>query len=122
MADVQEPLFGPDGLVPAIAQDARSGAVLMLAHMNREAWGRTLETRRATFYSRSRDVLWEKGATSGNTMRVREVRLDCDRDSVLLLVDPAGPACHTGATSCFHEQVTLREETYGDDEEADTPA
>jgi phosphoribosyl-AMP cyclohydrolase len=100
-----EPSFGPDGLVPAIAQDAATGAVLTLAYMNREAWEATLRTRRATFWSRSRQELWEKGATSGNTMHVRDIRLDCDRDAVLLLVDPAGPACHTGATTCFFEEV-----------------
>jgi phosphoribosyl-AMP cyclohydrolase len=102
---VNEPNFGPDGLVPAIAQDATTGAVLTLAYMNREAWQATLQTRRATFWSRSRKQLWEKGATSGNTLHVTGIRLDCDRDAVLLLVDPAGPACHTGATSCFFEDV-----------------
>jgi len=100
-----EPTFGPDGLVPAIAQDASTGAVLTLAYMNREAWETTLRTKRATFWSRSRQELWEKGATSGNTMHVKDIRLDCDRDAVLLLVDPAGPACHTGATTCFFEEV-----------------
>ena len=104
------PVFGADGLVPAIVQDARSGAVLMLAHMNREAWEETLRTGMATFWSRSRGELWRKGASSGNTMQVRAVRLDCDRDTVLLDVDPAGPACHTGATSCFFEDVPLRSE------------
>ena len=77
------------------------------AHMDREAWEATLRTRRATFWSRSRRELWEKGASSGNTMLVRDIRLDCDRDAVLLQVDPRGPACHTGATSCFFEQVEL---------------
>lgn len=104
-----EPRFGADGLVAAIAQDAKTGAVLTLAYMNREAWEATLRTRRATFWSRSRQELWEKGATSGNTLHVREVRLDCDRDAVLLLVDPAGPACHTGATSCFFEDVPVED-------------
>jgi phosphoribosyl-AMP cyclohydrolase len=102
-----EPKFGPDGLIPAIAQDATTNAVLTLAYMNREAWEATLRTRRATFWSRSRQQLWEKGATSGNTMHVRAVRLDCDRDAVLLLVDPAGPACHTGSVTCFFEDVSL---------------
>ena len=100
-----QPIFGADGLVPAIAQDATTGAVLTLAYMNREAWEQTLRTRRATFWSRSRNQLWEKGATSGNTLHVRGIRLDCDADAVLLLVDPAGPACHTGATSCFFQDV-----------------
>jgi phosphoribosyl-ATP pyrophosphohydrolase/phosphoribosyl-AMP cyclohydrolase len=102
-----EPHFDAQGLVPAIAQDATTSAVLTLAYMNREAWEATLRTRRATFWSRSRQELWEKGATSGNTLHVRAVRLDCDRDAVLLLVDPAGPACHTGSTSCFFDDVSI---------------
>lgn len=102
-----QPRFGPDGLVPAIAQDATTGAVLTLAYMNRDAWEATLRTRHATFWSRSRSELWEKGATSGNTLHVHSIKLDCDSDAVLLLVDPAGPACHTGATSCFFEDVSL---------------
>jgi phosphoribosyl-ATP pyrophosphohydrolase/phosphoribosyl-AMP cyclohydrolase len=97
----EHPRFNADGLVPAVVQDAGTGAVLMLAYMNNAAWQRTLQTRRAWFWSRSRGELWEKGATSGNRMAVVEVRLDCDGDSVLLRVDPAGPACHTGETSCF---------------------
>lgn len=96
-----EPSFGADGLVPAIVQDEETGEVLMLAHMNTEAWRRTLATGRAWFWSRSRGELWEKGATSGNVMTVVETRLDCDGDSMLLRVRPAGPACHTGARSCF---------------------
>jgi len=79
----------------------RTAEVLMVAHMNRDAYETTLVTRRATFWSRSRERLWQKGETSGNAMRVVEVRLDCDGDAVLLLVEPAGPACHTGARSCF---------------------
>ena len=102
-----EPAFDAQGLVPAIAQDATTHAVLTLAYMNREAWEATLRTGRATFWSRSRRELWEKGATSGNTLHVRAVRLDCDRDTVLLLVDPAGPACHTGSPTCFFEDVTV---------------
>ncbi len=105
-----EPRFGADGLVPAIAQDATTHAVLTLAYMNRGAWEATLRTGRATFWSRSRQQLWEKGSTSGNTLHVRGVRLDCDRDAVLLLVDPAGPACHTGSTTCFFEDVASRGE------------
>ncbi len=89
------------GLAPAIVQDAQSGEVLMLAWMNRESLQRTLDSGLATFWSRSRAALWVKGETSGNTQRVRSVRLDCDRDAILLRVDPAGPACHTGARSCF---------------------
>ena len=89
------------GLAPAIVQDAESGEVLMLAWMNRESLQKTLETGLATFFSRSRARLWVKGETSGNTQRVRAIRLDCDRDALLLRVDPKGPACHTGARSCF---------------------
>ncbi|TMB37066.1 MAG: bifunctional phosphoribosyl-AMP cyclohydrolase/phosphoribosyl-ATP diphosphatase HisIE [Deltaproteobacteria bacterium] len=89
------------GLAPAIVQDAVSGEVLMLAWMTRESLQRTLETRLATFWSRSRRELWTKGATSGNTQAVRAVALDCDQDAILLRVVPAGPACHTGARSCF---------------------
>lgn len=107
MADRPEPRFGDDGLVCAVVQDATSGAVLMVAWMDREAWERTLADGLATFHSRSRGRLWRKGETSGNVMRVRSVRLDCDRDSVLLLVDPAGPACHTGAPTCFFEPVEM---------------
>ena len=88
------------GLVPAIAQDAETGEVLMVAYQDEEAWERTLATGRAWFHSRRRG-LWEKGGTSGNHLDVVEVRLDCDRDAVLLRVRPAGPACHTGARSCF---------------------
>ena len=96
---MSEPDFGK-GLVPAIVQDAATGRVLMLAYMDGEAWRKTRETGRAWFHSRTRG-LWEKGATSGNTMEVVEAKLDCDLDTVLLLVKPHGPACHTGAESCF---------------------
>jgi phosphoribosyl-AMP cyclohydrolase len=95
-------------LAPAIVQDAQSGAVLMLAYMNEEALRLTLETGEAHFWSRSRQALWHKGATSGHVQRVREVRVDCDADTILLKVDPAGPACHTGETSCFYR--TLNDE------------
>jgi phosphoribosyl-ATP pyrophosphohydrolase/phosphoribosyl-AMP cyclohydrolase len=94
-----EPDFSK-GLVPAVAQDADTGEVLMLAYVDAEAWERTLATGRAWFHSRTRG-LWEKGGTSGNTLELVEVRLDCDRDAVLFRVRPAGPACHTGARSCF---------------------
>jgi phosphoribosyl-AMP cyclohydrolase len=96
------------GLAPAIVQDAQSGAVLMLAYMNEEALRLTLETGEAHFWSRSRQALWHKGATSGHVQRVREVRVDCDADTILLKVDPAGPACHTGETSCLYR--TLNDE------------
>ena len=90
-----------DGLVPAVVQDATSGAVLMLGWMDDEALHRTLTTRRGTYWSRSRQEYWVKGETSGHTQAVREVRLDCDGDTILLTVDQVGPACHTGDTTCF---------------------
>lgn len=93
--------FDAQGLAPAIVQDALSGEVLMLAWMNRESLALTLQTGTATFWSRSRGELWVKGATSGNTQSIKSVRLDCDQDAILLTVEPAGPACHTGARSCF---------------------
>lgn len=91
------------GLVPAVVQNAKSGKVLMLAFMDKDAWEKTRETKRAWFHSRERG-LWEKGSTSGNYMKVVEIRLDCDLDSILLRVDPTGPACHTGAESCFFNE------------------
>jgi phosphoribosyl-ATP pyrophosphohydrolase/phosphoribosyl-AMP cyclohydrolase len=93
--------FGADGLVPGVCQDAATGEVLMVAWQDEEALRRTLEARRATFWSRSRGELWEKGATSGHVLDVEWARLDCDGDTVLLGVTPSGPACHTGARSCF---------------------
>lgn len=90
-----------DGLVAAVVVDAASGDVLMMAWMNDEALHLTLTTRKATYFSRSRQELWEKGATSGHTQHVREVRIDCDGDTVLLRVDQVGPACHTGVRTCF---------------------
>lgn len=93
--------FDASGLVPAIAQDATSGAVLMLAWMNAEAVGETLRTGRVVYWSRSRQALWRKGDTSGHVQHVREIRLDCDGDALLLRVEQTGPACHTGAASCF---------------------
>lgn len=92
------------GLVPAVVQDADTGKVLMLAYLDEEAWAKTRETGQAWFHSRTRG-LWEKGATSGNTMEVVETRIDCDADTVLLRVKPAGPACHTGAESCFFNEA-----------------
>lgn len=100
--------FSPDfskGLVPAIAQDAESGEVLMLAYMNGEAWRRTLDTGEAHYWSRSRQALWHKGATSGCVQKVCAIRLDCDSDAVLLLVrQVGGAACHTGRRSCFYRE------------------
>ena len=93
------------GLIPVVVQDAASGDVLMVAYANREALERTAQTGRAHFWSRSRGALWRTGETSGNEMRVREVRADCDRDALLMVVDPAGPACHTGTRTCFGEET-----------------
>ena len=94
------------GLVPAIVQDYNSGDVLMLAYMNSEAFNATLSTGKATFYSRSRQTLWVKGETSGNIQLIKEIRIDCDDDTVLLKVEQLGDAaCHTGHRSCFHKKV-----------------
>ncbi len=93
------------GLVPTIVQDAHTGQVLMLAYMSEESLQRTLETDEAWFWSRSRAELWHKGATSGNTQQVVEVRYDCDADTLLLRVEPSGPACHTGQQSCFYRRL-----------------
>ncbi len=108
----------PGGLVPAIAQDASSGRVLMLAWMDDEALRRTLTTRRATYWSRSRQQYWVKGETSGHTQTVREVRLDCDGDALLLLVDQVGPACHLELASCFDAHLLLADEADGTRTEA----
>src|SRR5256885_7230869 len=93
--------FGADGLIPAIVQDARTREVLTVAYMNKEALQLTLEQRETYFWSRSRQQLWHKGETSGNSQKVVKVSLDCDQDAVLVEVEPRGPACHTGAYSCF---------------------
>lgn len=95
--------FDERGLVPAVVQDARTREVLTLAYMNEESLRRTLERSETWFWSRSRSELWHKGATSGHTQRVVAVRLDCDSDALVVLVEPRGPACHTGATSCFNQ-------------------
>ncbi len=97
--------YTADGLLPAIAQDARSGEVLMLAWMNAEAVARTLESGRVTYWSRSRQAFWVKGETSGHVQTLVEMRLDCDRDALLLLVEQEGPACHTNRRSCFFTAV-----------------
>jgi phosphoribosyl-ATP pyrophosphohydrolase/phosphoribosyl-AMP cyclohydrolase len=101
----QEIRFDERGLVPVIAQDATTDAVLTLAYANREALEKTLSSGEAHYYSRSRGELWRKGATSGNTQRVVEVRLDCDGDALLYRVEPRGPACHTGEETCFFTTV-----------------
>jgi phosphoribosyl-AMP cyclohydrolase len=97
--------FGADGLVPAVAQDARDGKVLMLAWMNKGSLQQTLETGNVTYWSRSRKALWRKGETSGNTQRLVEAWLDCDGDALLLKVEQSGPACHTGAATCFFRKA-----------------
>jgi phosphoribosyl-AMP cyclohydrolase / phosphoribosyl-ATP pyrophosphohydrolase len=104
--------FDERGLVPCVIQDARTGEVLTLAYMNELALAKTCETGELHLWSRSRDELWHKGATSGNTQTVRALRYDCDADAVLALVDPAGPACHTGERTCFFQgdaQLTEQE-------------
>ncbi|RMF18159.1 MAG: bifunctional phosphoribosyl-AMP cyclohydrolase/phosphoribosyl-ATP diphosphatase HisIE [Candidatus Dadabacteria bacterium] len=107
MSDWIDALNWPDnGLLPAIAQDANTGVVLTQAWQNREALRRTQETGFVHYWSRSRNQLWKKGETSGHTQRVVEIRTDCDRDTILMLVEPAGPACHTGAPSCFYTVVS----------------
>ena len=94
-----------DGLIPAIIQDASTNEVLMLGYMNRESWKKTLKTKKASFWSRSRKKIWVKGETSGNFQKIKEVRLDCDGDTLLLKVDQIGrAACHTGFRSCFHQR------------------
>jgi len=97
--------FGQDGLVPAIAQDAHSGRVLMQAYMNREALEKTLETHGAHYYSRSRKCLWKKGETSGNVQKVVSIAADCDFDCILMQIEQTGPACHTGEKSCFFNKL-----------------
>lgn len=102
---VFRPRFNDQGLLPVVAQDARTGAVLMLAWANREAIDRTLETGEAHYWSRSRGELWHKGATSGHVQRVVEVLTDCDQDTLLYKVQQEGPACHTGRPTCFYRTV-----------------
>jgi phosphoribosyl-AMP cyclohydrolase / phosphoribosyl-ATP pyrophosphohydrolase len=100
---LDELAFGENGLLPCVVQDWRTGEVLTVAYMNEEALARTRETGETWFWSRSRQELWHKGATSGNVQRVRELRWDCDADTLLALVEPAGPACHTGERTCFFQ-------------------
>jgi phosphoribosyl-AMP cyclohydrolase len=103
----EEIKFDANGLVPAIVQDARTREVLMFAFMNAASLQVTLDSGYATFWSRRRQALWRKGETSGNVLRVREVRYDCDGDALLLLVEPTGPACHTGEVSCFYRTLSV---------------
>ena len=103
--DPQNLTYNDAGLLPAIAQDAESGEVLMLAWMNAESITRTLETKRVTYWSRSRQAFWIKGETSGHTQELIDMRIDCDRDCLLLVIKQTGPACHTGRHSCFYTSV-----------------
>ena len=100
-----DPKFDAAGLITAVVTDAATGEVLMVAHMNADALAATRASGEAVFWSRSRQALWRKGETSGNVLKVRELRIDCDQDAVWLLCDPAGPACHTGARSCFYRRI-----------------
>lgn len=102
-----DPKWDERGLIQAVATDAASGEVLMVAHMNAAALAATLATGEAHYWSRSRGEVWHKGATSGNTQAVVELRIDCDQDAIWLKIRPAGPACHTGARSCFYRSVTV---------------
>jgi phosphoribosyl-AMP cyclohydrolase len=104
--------FGEDGLIPAVAQDAETGDVLMLAYVSRDALAETQNTGFAHYYSRSRDELWQKGGSSGHVQQVEEIRVDCDGDALLYRIDQEGGACHTGYRSCFHR--TIDGETVGE--------
>lgn len=108
--------YNDAGLIPAIAQDAATGEVLMMAWMNADAVGRTLATRKVTYWSRSRQEFWVKGATSGHTQELVDFRVDCDRDCLLLTINQVGPACHTGHRSCFYTSVR-----YGTEVELSAP-
>lgn len=105
MIDLSTLRFDRDGLIPAVVQDCRTGRVLTLAYMNRESLDITLREGHTCFFSRSRQQLWRKGETSGNTQRVVSVTADCDGDALVVTVEPAGPACHTGADSCFYQEI-----------------
>lgn len=104
--DISQLVFDDRGLIPCIVQDADTLEVLMMAWMNAESVERTLRTGQTWFWSRSRGELWNKGATSGNTQQLVELRCDCDTDTLLALVHPAGPACHTGNRTCFYRQIS----------------
>jgi len=103
-------IYNAAGLIPAIAQDSKSKNVLMMAWMNEEALNRTLQTKKATYWSRSRACFWIKGENSGNTQKVIDIRVDCDRDCILLIVEQLGPACHTKRSSCFYTSIVDRKE------------
>lgn len=114
MTAIDELIFDNHGLIPAIVQDATTRQVLMVAYMNRETLDLTIATSQTYFWSRSRKAVWHKGATSGNVQHVREIRYDCDGDALLVLVDPAGPACHTGETSCFFRTLAVEQDEEGE--------
>lgn len=103
--DAFMPKFGADGLLTGVVMDAATHEVLMVAHLDAEALAATQETGLAHFHSRSRGTLWCKGETSGNVLRVKEIRVDCDQDALVIMAEPAGPACHTGARSCFYRRL-----------------
>lgn len=120
--------FDDQGLIPAVVQDWRDGSVLMLGFMSRDAVQKTLESKRVHFWSRSRQELWEKGETSGHTLHVKDLFLDCDGDTVLVKAEPAGPTCHTGAPSCFFSRLdsdgltdTMSSESKGESSSASPP-
>lgn len=100
------PKYDANGLVTAVITDATDGAVLMVGHMNAEALAKSLETRTAVFFSRSRQRLWQKGESSGNVLHIVDMRIDCDQDAIWIIARPQGPTCHTGARSCFYRKVT----------------
>ncbi len=105
MSEVERLTFGPDGLVPAVVQDADTGEVLILAYMNAEALRRTIESGLVTFWSRSRGQLWQKGETSGNTLALVSIAKNCEANSLLVRARPSGPACHTGHTTCYYRPL-----------------
>jgi phosphoribosyl-AMP cyclohydrolase / phosphoribosyl-ATP pyrophosphohydrolase len=114
MPEEQAIRFDENGLVPCVAQDWRSGEVLTLAYMSEESMHLTLESREVHFWSRSREEIWRKGETSGNVLRLRQLRYDCDADAVVALVEPTGPACHTGERSCFYRDLDGRADSAPD--------
>src|SRR5690625_1256432 len=109
--NIENITFDDNGLIPAVVQDEQTGSVLMLAYMNKEALQKTIETQETWFYSRSRQELWHKGATSGNRQTVKRLTLDCDQDALLVEVVPMGPACHTGEETCFYQTAFEEQES-----------
>jgi phosphoribosyl-AMP cyclohydrolase len=105
MKKIEELKWGTTGLIPAVVQDANTGEVLTVAYVSRESLAKTLELGETVFYSRSRQCLWHKGETSGNTQKIVKIITDCDQDAIVFKVNPKGPACHTGDRSCFNEEV-----------------